>query len=114
MWNALGLGSTAVEAVPLVYNTTRTGEVELAGRRFELRRVAFPRRPDPEYFVVDLVENSPRAGVDRDTVRRALTAALKRGRFSAERLLDRASAYGTRATSELVRAAVDGAGPKAA
>src|SRR5579862_4424203 len=27
VWNALGLGSTAVEAVPLVYNTTQTRSI---------------------------------------------------------------------------------------
>ena len=47
-----------MEAVPLVYNTTRTGQVELGSRRFELRRVRFPREPDPEYFVVAVLENA--------------------------------------------------------
>src|SRR3990170_8802520 len=41
-WNALGLGTTAVFAAPLVYNTKRSGTFELGGRRFVLRRVAFP------------------------------------------------------------------------
>lgn len=106
VWNTLGLGTTAVEAVPLVYNTTRTGQVELGGRRFELRRVGFPREPDPEYFVVDLLENARRAGVELERVHRALTAALGAGRFDFKRLLDRATEYGTRATSELVRDAL--------
>lgn len=106
VWNTLALGTTAVEAVPLVYNTTRTGEVELGGRRFELRRVRFPREPDPEYFVVDLLENAERAGVELEKIRRALAAALGAGRFDPERLLDRASEYGTRATMELVREAL--------
>lgn len=34
MWNALGLGSTAMFAATLVYNTRRTGEYTLDGRRF--------------------------------------------------------------------------------
>ena len=106
VWNTLGLGTTAVEALPLVYNTTCTGEVELGGRRFELRRVRFPRQPDPEYFVVDLLENVQRTGVELERVRRALTAALEGGRFEFGRLLDRVSEYGTRATSELVREAL--------
>lgn len=106
VWNTLGLGSTTVEAVPLVYNTTRTGEVHLGPRRFELRRVRFPHRPDAEYFVVDLLENVERAGVELDKVRRALTAALDAGRFDPDRLLARAGEYGTRATQELVRQAL--------
>lgn len=43
-WNALGLGSTAMFAATLVYNTQRTGEFTLDGRRFLLRRVFFPER----------------------------------------------------------------------
>jgi hypothetical protein len=42
-WNALGLGSTAVFAAPLVYNTKRSGAFELGGRRFVLRRVVVRR-----------------------------------------------------------------------
>lgn len=106
VWNSLGLGTTAVEAVPLVYNTTRTGEVRLGGRRFELRRVGFPRKPDREYFVVDLLENARRAGADLDNIRGSLAAALKAGRFDTGRLLARASEYGTCATQELVRSCV--------
>lgn len=111
VWNTLGLGTTAVEALPLVYNTTRTGELELGGRRFELRRVRFPRKPDLEYFVVDLLENARRAGVELETVHRALAAALAAGRFDSEQLLDRASEYGTRATLELVQEAHRGEEP---
>jgi len=108
VWNALGLGTTGVEAVPLVYNTTQTGEVELDGRRFEFRRVSFPRDPDPEYFVVDLLENTERAGVDRATVQKALSRALAVGRFDSGRLLAAARQYGSRATERLVRKAIHG------
>jgi hypothetical protein len=106
VWNTLGLGTTGVEAVPLVYNTTQTGEVELGGRRFEFRRVSFPPRPSPEYFVVDLLENTDRAGVDRETVQDALSRAVTAGRFDPERLLTMAQRYGTRATEEVVETAI--------
>lgn len=102
VWNRLGLGSTAVEAVPLVYNKTRSGTVEMGGRRFELRRVRFARRPDPEFFVIDLLENTDRAGVDFATLRRALSVALQSGRFHAERLRDRAGKYGSPTTQRFV------------
>ena len=108
VWNTLGLGTTGVEAVPLVYNTTQTGEVELGGRRFEFRRVRFPPQPSPEYFVVDLLENTERAGVDRETVRDALSRAVTAGRFDPEHLLTMAQRYGTRATEEEVEIAVRG------
>lgn len=106
VWNALGLGATAVEAFPLVYNTTRTGPVRLAGRRFDLRRVRFPRNPPPEYFVVDLLENSDRAGLDLVVARRALAASVAGGRIDPDRLLAMASEYGALATQSLVRGAV--------
>src|SRR5690348_5512301 len=51
VWNTLGLGATALFAITLVYNTKRTGEVVLDGRRYWLRRVAFPKTPTAEYFV---------------------------------------------------------------
>ena len=106
VWNALGLGATAVEVVPLVYNTTRTGIVHLGRRRFELRRVRFPRKPPAEYFVVDLLENTDRAGIAPEAVRDALAAAVKAGRFAPERLLAMAREYGTRATQSLVQEAL--------
>jgi len=106
VWNSLGLGTTGVEAVPLVYSTTQTGEVELGGRRFEFRRVSFPSRPALEYFVVDLLENTERAGVDRKTIQDALSRAVAAGRFDPERLITMAQRYGTRATEEVVEAAI--------
>jgi hypothetical protein len=114
VWNALHLGTTAVEAMPLVYNRTRTGKVRLGGRSFELRRVRFPRRPTPEYFVVDLLENAERAGADLGSVGTALTAALHAGRFDAGRLHGMAAEYGTRRTQEVVRSALREAQRKSA
>ncbi len=102
VWNALGLGTTAVEVVSLIYNTTRTGQLQLGSRHFELRRVRFPRRPTAEYFVVDLLENADRAGMDLETVRRALKAAMMARRFDSKRILAMASKYGTRFTQRFV------------
>ncbi len=111
VWNTLGLGATAVEAVPLVYNTTRTGIVQLGGRQFEMRRVQFPRKPPPEYFVVDLLENLGRAGADAQTVHRALAAAVKSGRFDAMVLREMASRYAARATQKVVEEAIQAGNP---
>jgi hypothetical protein len=105
-WNAMGLGSTAAFAAPLVYNTKRSGAFELGGRRFVLRLVAFPPNPQPEWFVVDLFENADQAGASRAELAAALTRALGRGTFKRERLREMAERYGTKATQALVEASI--------
>lgn len=111
-WNALGLGTTALFAAPLVYNTKRSGAFELGGRRFILRRVAFPRRPTPEWYVVDLLEHADEVGASRDEIAASLRAALRRGAFDPERLRDAANSYGAKATQALVEDALEGAAAK--
>jgi hypothetical protein len=93
-WNALGLGATALFAHPLVYNTRRTGSFKVGGRTFDLRRVAFPSDPSPEWFVVDLLRHANAAGVDRQELVRHLAARVRSGQFDAERLFDMAARFG--------------------
>jgi hypothetical protein len=106
LWNALGLGSTAMFAVTLVYNTRRTGEVVLDGRRFLLRRVYFPKDPTPEWFVVDLLQHHDMAGVALSALREGLVATLRFGRWDRDRLREMAQTYGTKATLALVEDAL--------
>lgn len=106
-WNALGLGTTAVFATPLVYNTKRTGRFAFGGRSFLLRRVAFPQDPSPEWFVVDLFENAAQAASSPEALRGALEVALRGGRFDRERLAAMAARYGSRRTQALVEAALE-------
>jgi hypothetical protein len=105
-WNALGLGSTAMFAATLVYNTQRTGEFRLDGRRFLLRRVLFPESPSPEWFVVDLLQHRDMAGVSLGELQRGLVATIRAGRWDEGRLLEMADAFGTRATLALVERAI--------
>ncbi|MFZ5445590.1 MAG: hypothetical protein ACOZQL_36700 [Myxococcota bacterium] len=105
-WNALGLGATAVFAVPLVYNTRRSGLFSFGGRSFQLRRVAFPERPPPEWFVIDLLENADQAGVSRAEVATALARALQRGAFDRARLEEMTKRFASKATASLVDAAL--------
>jgi hypothetical protein len=105
-WNALGLGSTAVFATPLVYNTKRSGTFELGGRRFLLRRVAFPANPPAEWFVVDLLENAEQAGASVTEIAAALSRALGRGGFDRERLHQLAHKYASKTTAALIDAAL--------
>jgi hypothetical protein len=105
-WNALGLGTTALFAAPLVYNTKRSGTFTFGGRRFILRRVAFPLNPPPEWFVVDLFEHAEQAGASRSELSEALTRALTRGSFQRERLREMAERYGTKQTFALIESAL--------
>lgn len=106
-WNALGLGSTAVHAHALVYNTKRSGVVTLGGRKFNLRRVAFPRDPSPEWFAVDLLEHRDQAGVGLEVLEKRLVQALRKQDLNGERLVAMAGEYGTRETYRRCRDAVE-------
>lgn len=107
-WNALGLGTTAVFATPLVYNTKRSGTFELGGRPYRLRRVPFPEKPSPEWFVVDLLEHADEAGASRAELTTALSHSLARNRFDRDRLREMAKRYGARSTQALVALALGG------
>lgn len=110
-WNALGLGTTAVFAVPLVYNTKRSGVFDFGRRRFVLRRVAFPKTPPPEWFVVDLLQHADQAGASRADIAAALARSLSRGTFNAATLQEMARRYGSRATQALVTSALEATEP---
>lgn len=105
-WNALGLGTTAVFATPLVYNTKRSGRFTFGTRQFRLRRVAFPETPSPEWFVVDLFENAEQAATTPEELRNPLEAALRAGKFNREHLASTSTRYGSRRTQALVNAAL--------
>ena len=111
-WNALGLGATAMFATALVYTgDKRTGTFQLGSRRYTLRRVAFPKSPPAEWFVVDLFENAERAGVSRDVLTQGLSRALARRGFRVTVLRDMAVEYGTKATQDHIEDAIRGAKP---
>ena len=109
-WNALGLGSSAVFAATLAYNTRRTGDFTFDGRRFLLRRVLFPIDPPPEWFVVDLLQHHEMAGAAITELKERLTATLREGRWNRERLREMADGYGKKATLALVERCITGAG----
>lgn len=109
-WNALGLGSTAMFAATLAYNTQRTGDFTFDGRRFLLRRVLFPENPPPEWFVIDLLQHHEMAGASLAELEERLTATLRGGRWDPELLYEMADEYGTKATLALVERCIDEAG----
>ena len=101
-WNALGLGSTAMFPVQIVYNTKRSGDYVMGGRRFRLRRQRFPDAPGPEWFAVDLIEHRGEVGLEDATLMRGLVHAITDGTLSSTALEAMAAEYGTRATQQLV------------
>jgi len=101
-WNPLGLGSTALFASTLVYNTRRTGNFTLAGRLFVLRRVYFPHQPAPEWFVVDLLKHHDMAGVALSELQTNLVATLRLGRWSIAALREMAARYGTKSVAAII------------
>lgn len=102
-WNPLGLGSTAMFSVPLVYNRKRSGRIRVGPRVFLFRRVRFPASPTDEWFAVDLLENHRMAGVSLSELEEGLERALRAGRLDAYRLTAMAGEYGTQRTRDLVR-----------
>lgn len=106
VWNALGLGTTQLFAVTLVYNGERTGEVELDGRRYWFRRVRFPKDPPPEWYVVDLLQNERWMAEDTSRLDEHLLRALRVGRLDRDRLRAMASEYARPAVRERLLRAV--------
>ena len=102
VWNSLGLGTTAVEAIPLIYNKSKTGLEQIGRKKFEFRRVRFPRKPSKEFFVVDLLQNLDRAGADPGEMKQALGQALRNGRFDGPTLLEMAEKYGSKSVEHTI------------
>jgi hypothetical protein len=102
LWNALGLGSTAMFATTLVYTSRRGGQFVLGGRPFLLQRARFPRHPSPEWFVVDLIGHHDMAGVALSELRQRLVVTLRAGRWNTRKLGMMAKTYGTRTAIALV------------
>lgn len=108
-WNALGLGTTQMFAVSLVYNRKHTGIMTVGGHRIWFRRVRFPSPPPLEWFVVDLLHNERHMGEDTSHLDELLVRALRKGRFDAERLHAMATEYAHPAARARIFAAIDAA-----
>jgi hypothetical protein len=102
VWNALGLGTTALFAATLVYNRKRSGEFRFGNLRFQLRRIRYPEKPRPEWFVIDLLEHRDMVGADGAELEAALRKALVADRFDRVRLRAMASEYATLGIRQLV------------
>jgi hypothetical protein len=68
--------------------------------------VAFPRRPTPEWFVVDLFQNAEEAGASRAELTEALARVVRRGRFDRDELRRLAKRFGSKDTQARIESAV--------
>jgi hypothetical protein len=70
-YNGLGVGTTQLYNVPVVYNRKRHGRFELDGRPYDFRlRSSFPSRLSREFLLVDLLHNADRLAEEPGIVRR--------------------------------------------
>ena len=68
-YNSLGVGTTQLYNVRVVYNHKRHGEFELGGRKFVFQsKHRFPKKLTPEFLLVDLVNNLENLAEDRTEV----------------------------------------------
>ena len=110
VWTELELGATAVFTHTLVYNTKRSGQFELGGRTYHLRRIPFPADPPVEWFVVDLLEHCEMAGVSLTEIGEHLVDALRNGRFDRDQLCRMGSRYGKKRTRIVIEKAIAASG----
>ena len=68
-YNSLGVGTTQLYNVRIVYNHKRHGEFELGGRKFVFQaKHRFPKKLTQEFLLVDLVNNIESLAEDRTEV----------------------------------------------
>ncbi len=70
VYNALGVGTTQLYNVTVVYNHKRHGRFKLGGRVFDFRKKPdFPLNLTSEFLLVDLMNNLKRLAEDHDKIR---------------------------------------------
>ena len=100
-YNALGVGTTQLYKIRVVYNRKRHGRFTLGGQTFDFRRKPrFPRQPTEEFLLVDLLNNLNDLAEDPDTVRQR--ARLKAQSMDPARLRRAARDYGKVATRKFL------------
>jgi hypothetical protein len=87
-YNGLGVGTTQLHNVPVVYNHKRHGRFKLDGREYDFRlRPTVPSQLSQEILLVDLLHNLDRLAEDKSEV---LPRALDRARTMDRKRLARA------------------------
>jgi hypothetical protein len=106
-YNTVGLGTTQLYNITLVYNHKRHGVFKLGNRQFHFRvKPRFPKKLMPEFLYVDLLNNLDELAEDRDAVlSQARTKLLAFNPSQLQKALDR---YGNMATRKRVQAWISG------
>lgn len=101
LYNTLGVGTSQLYNVRVVYNHKRHGEFKLGGRLFTFRvKPCFPLKSSREFLLVDLLNNLDHLEEDREVV---LTRALEvAGTMARDRLRRNVELYGSVRTRKLL------------
>lgn len=107
-YNGLGVGTTQLHNVPIVYNHKRHGRFKLDGREYDFRmRATVPAQLSEEVLLVDLLHNLDRLPEDRSEV---LPRALDRARAMDRKRLARAVRdFGSARAERLLTPVLEGA-----
>ena len=82
-YNSLGVGTTQLYNVRVVYNHKRHGEFELGGRKFFFHsKHRFPKKLTQEFLLVDLVNNIESLAEDKAEVLKNVLAKAKTMNFT--------------------------------
>lgn len=104
-YNSLGLGTTQLYNMTVVYNHKRHGKFKLAGMEFDFReKPSFPRpkQVTREFLLVDMLNNLDQLAEDHEKVLQRVQAKLPT--FDAVRLQKAVKAYGSARTRRLMSA----------
>ena len=93
-YNALGVGTTQLHNMQLVYNHKRDGRKKLGGMSYYfIKSRQFPGKPTREFLYVDLVNNLHLLAEDTERIKERLASKLRGQGLSSVRRL--AGKYGT-------------------
>lgn len=101
-FNSLGLGSTQLYNLRVVFNRKRTGNLEVGGRSysFKLWREA-PKELSPEFLVVELLNRLNELAEDREALLQNLKSKL--AEMNTGKLLRAANRFGTLSTQKKLK-----------
>jgi len=99
-YNALGVGTTQLHNMTVVYNNKRHGKFTLGSRSYDFRmKAAFPKKLTAEFLMVDLVNNLDQLGEDAEDVLKRVKARVAAA--DRERVKRASQAYGSERTKKV-------------